>query len=66
MLEPYNKDIEVPTRRSVGENLETEATKLRSRLADLEAAIEALHSNPEVERIINIVSKVHNGDYARY
>ena len=44
---------------SVGERLEQESIQLRARLAEVEAAIAALKSNPEIEAIINLVSKVY-------
>jgi len=45
-------------RQSIGERLSLEAQLLRSRLLDIEAALKALQSNPEVEQIINLISKV--------
>ena len=44
---------------SVGERLEQESIQLRARLAEVEAAIAALKSNPEIDAIINLVSKVY-------
>ena len=49
------------TRRTITESLTEQAMVLRARLQDVEAALEALQKNPEVESIINLVSKVHNG-----
>ena len=53
--------INMPYRRTVTERLQEEAEGLSNRLKDVEEALAALHSNPEVEHIINLVSKVNNG-----
>lgn len=58
MVEKYT-DV-MPVRRSVGERLEEERQELQSRLEVVEAALDALQSNPELERIINLVSRVQD------
>lgn len=50
-----------PINRTVGERLRIEAAELRKRLSDVDAAIEALEGSPEVEKVLNLVSKVWNG-----
>lgn len=61
MLQPMDTKYDMPVRRTVSERLAEEAESLRARLQEVEEALEALRSNPEVENIINLVSKVNNG-----
>lgn len=46
--------------RSIGEQLARDVELLRTRLRETEEALTALQSNPEVEHIINLISKVHH------
>ncbi len=43
---------------TVTENLEQQRDVLLSRLQEIDAALDALKGNPEIERVINPVSKV--------
>ena len=47
-----------PRRLTIPEKLKTEKVNLEQRLADVNAAIEALEQNPEIERVLHLVSKV--------
>ena len=53
--------LEVVYRRTITERLTEEAEGLRNRLKEIEEALTALQSNPDIERILNLVSKVSNG-----
>ena len=53
--------LEIPYRRTITERLTEEAEGLRNRLKEIEEALTALQSNPDIERILNLVSKVSNG-----
>jgi prophage tail gpP-like protein len=48
------KRMEEPT---VTENLKMKRAKLEKQLFDINAAIEALESNPGVEKVLNLISK---------
>ena len=43
---------------SLTKRLLTQQAQLRSQLAKIDAALEALESNPEVARIVNAISKI--------
>jgi len=53
----------LPTVPTISERLEMEAQSLRSKLLDVEAALTALKDNPDVEQVINLVSKAQHGLY---
>jgi len=46
------------TKMSLTERLESERTGLTERIARLDEAITALKSNPDVERLINIITRL--------
>jgi len=56
----WQAEVGMVPRRSVEEKLRTEAAELRTRLYQVEAALDALTANPEVGEIINLVSKVYD------
>lgn len=51
---PTTRNLEEPT---VTDNLKMKKAKLEKQLADVNAAIDALESNPGVEKVLNLISK---------
>lgn len=46
-----------PKRVSMTEGLESRKARLQDQLAEIDAALAALKANPEVEKVLNLVSK---------
>lgn len=48
-----------PRQLTVEERLIQQKTELESRLKDVNAALEALQANPEILKVLSLISKVH-------
>lgn len=57
--ETGSRDIEY-SQPTVEDRLQRESGELTERLAQVNSALEALRSNPEMQRVINLVSQVTN------